>query len=130
MSYLAIKHLHVLLAVITIAGFLLRGLWMMTNSHRLHLRTTRIAPHVIDALLFLAGVVLLVMLSLNPWAEAWLIAKFAGLFVYVLLGTIALRRGRTREIRQVAFVGAIAVFAYVVGVALSKSPASWLAWIA
>ncbi len=130
MSYLAIKYLHVLAVVITIAGFILRGAWMMTDSHRLHLRTTRIAPHVVDALLFVAGVAMLMMLSLNPWNEAWLLAKFAGLIVYVLLGTVALRRGRSREIRQVAFIAAIAVFAYVVGVAMSRSPASWLAYTA
>jgi len=28
--------------------------------------------------------------------------------------------------RIIAFVGALAVFAYIVGVALAKSPASWL----
>ncbi len=130
MNYLVIKYLHVLAAIITITGFMLRGFWMMAGSDRLNMRVTRIAPHVIDALLLLAGIVMLVLLSVNPLAEAWLLAKFVGLFFYILLGTIALKRGRTLEIRQVAFVAALAVFAYVLGVALSRSPASWLAYAA
>ena len=129
-SYLAVKYLHTLAATVTIAGFLLRGYWMITASGRLHQRVTRIAPHVVDSLLFLAGVMLLLMLSLNPLTQAWLLAKFAGLAAYVALGTVALRRGPTAEIRLLAFVASVAVFAYVVGVALAKSPASWLAYLA
>jgi uncharacterized membrane protein SirB2 len=60
----------------------------------------------------------------------WLLAKFAGLVVYVVLGAIALRRGATMPIRQVAFVGALSAFAYIVGAAVSKSPASWIAFLA
>jgi uncharacterized membrane protein SirB2 len=55
-----------------------------------------------------------------------LLAKFAGLFIYILLGTIALRRGSTMQTRSIAFVGAIAVFAYIAGVAMVKSSLSWL----
>ncbi|MDH3614989.1 MAG: SirB2 family protein [Gammaproteobacteria bacterium] len=46
-----------------------------------------------------------------------------------MLGTVAIRRGSTLRIRIIAFVGALSVFAYIVGVALSKSPASWLAYL-
>jgi len=58
---------------------------------------------------------------------AWLLAKFTGLFVYILLGMVALKRGRTRQIRLIAFISAIAVFIYIIGVAVAKSPFSWLA---
>jgi uncharacterized membrane protein SirB2 len=67
------------------------------------------------------------MLNLNPMQHAWLLAKFAGLFAYIGFGMVAMRFGRSREIRIVAFIGAVAVFAYIVGVALTKSPASWIA---
>ena len=121
-----IKSLHIITGVVTISGFILRGYWMMAQSDKLQLKFTRIAPHVIDTLFLLSGVALVWMLHLNIFSESWLLAKFAGLIVYIVLGTFALKRGATPQIRVIAFVGALAVFAYIVGVALAKSPASWL----
>lgn len=112
--------------VATISGFVLRGYWMMNQSSKLQLKVTRIAPHIIDTLFLLSGIALVSMLHLNAFSEPWLLAKFAGLIVYIVLGTFAIKRGPTLQIRIVAFVGALAVFAYIVGVALAKSPASWL----
>ena len=126
MAYLLLKYLHTVAAIATISGFTLRGYWMLTESDRLQHRMTRIAPHVIDSVLLLAGAAMLWMLHLNPFSQLWLLAKFAGLFVYILLGTIALRRGSTMQTRSIAFLGAIAVFAYIAGVAMVRSPLSWL----
>lgn len=129
MIYLIIKNLHALSAVVTIAGFVLRGYWMVTGSDKLQHRITRIAPHVVDTVFLLSGIAMLAMLSLNPFSQGWLVAKFAGLIAYILLGTLAIRRGSTLQIRIIAFVGALSVFSYIVGVALSKSPLSWLAYV-
>ena len=52
----------------------------------------------------------------------WLVAKIVGLLVYIVLGTIALKRGRTRRTRAAALIGAIATFGYIAMVALTKSP--------
>lgn len=129
MIYLIIKNLHALSALVTITGFVLRGYWMLTGSDKLQHAVTRTAPHIVDTVFLLSGIAMLVMLSLNPFSQGWLVAKFAGLIAYILLGTVAIRRGSTLQIRIVAFVGALSVFAYIVGVALSKSPASWLAYL-
>jgi uncharacterized membrane protein SirB2 len=67
------------------------------------------------------------MLDLNPFTQPWLIAKFTGLIAYILLGTIAIKRGGTLQIRMIALVGAVSVFAYIAGVAFTKSPFSWIA---
>ncbi len=129
MSYLFIKNIHTLLALLTISGFVVRGYWMMTNSGRLQQRMTRIAPHILDTVFLGSGITMLVLLSLNPLSQSWLLAKFAGLVAYILLGAVAIRRGSTRKVRLLSFVGALSAFTYVVGVALSKSPASWLAYL-
>lgn len=121
-----IKSLHMITGVVTISGFILRGYWMMAQSDKLQLKVTRIAPHIIDTLFLLSGVALVWMLHLNVLSEPWLLAKFAGLIVYIVLGTFAIKRGATLQSRSIAFVGALAIFAYIVGVALAKSPASWL----
>ena len=127
--YLILKSTHTLLAIVTISGFLLRGYWMTTGSALLSSKTTRIAPHVIDTLFLLSGIALVYMLSLPIMQSTWLLAKFAGLIVYIVLGAIALRRGPTLQVRLVAFVGALSAFAYVVGAAIAKSPISWLAYL-
>ena len=128
--YLLLKTVHLVCAAATICGFILRGYWMIMSSELLHRKATRIAPHIIDTLFLLSGIAMLYMLSLNPFTQNWLIAKFAGLIVYILLGMIAIRRGPTMRIRVIAFAAAVAVFAYIVGVALSHSAASWLAYLA
>ena len=125
--YLTLKSVHVVAAVITICGFMLRGIWMLKASSNLQHPVAKIAPHVLDTVLLLAGLSLLWVLRLNPLTHAWLLAKFAGLIAYVLLGTIAIRRGPTKRIRTIALVGAIAAFVYIVGVATARSPLSWLA---
>ena len=99
----------------------------MTENILLTRRIVRVAPHVIDTVFLLSGIAMLIAVSLNPFTQSWLNAKFAGLLVYIALGMLALRRGPTPTIRRFAFVGALFVFTYVVGVARSHSPMSWIA---
>ncbi len=126
MAYVIIKYIHVLAAIATISGFLLRGYWMLTESSHLQHRITRVVPHVVDTVFLMAGVAMVWMTQVNPLSQLWLLAKFAGLIAYVLLGTIAIKRGPTKQIRTIALVGAVAVFAYIAGVAITKSPLSWI----
>jgi uncharacterized membrane protein SirB2 len=127
MIYIKMKMLHTALALVSISGFALRGYWMLTSSALLQRRATRIIPHLNDALLLGVGIWLVASLAINPFTEPWLLAKFTGLVVYILLGMVALKRGRTQQIRLIALVSAIAVFVYIIGVAIAKSPFSWLA---
>ena len=130
MNYLLLRYLHTSMAVLTISGFMLRGYWMLTGSDKLQQRLTRVLPHIVDTIFLASGIAMLVVASLNPFSQSWLVAKFAGLLLYILLGTVALRRGSTPQIRSLAFVAALSMYAYVIGVALSKSPASWLRYFA
>jgi uncharacterized membrane protein SirB2 len=128
--YVLRKHAHLAVALVSISGFLLRGAWMMTGSALLDYKAVRIVPHVVDTLLLISGIALVVQLSLPVMQSPWLLAKLGGLVVYVMLSAVALRRGPTPAIRQIAFVGALTAFAYIVGAAVSKSPASWMAILA
>jgi len=127
--YLILKYFHAALATLAIIGFLLRGYWMITGSELRQNRVIRIAPHIIDTLFLATGVALIYVLSLSPMQHNWLLAKFAALIAYIGLGMVAMRFGRTPEIRTLAFVGAVAAFAYIAGVALTKSPASWITYL-
>ena len=120
--YPALRLLHVSCVVVTAAGFLLRGLWMLGGSPLLRHPLTRVLPHVNDTLLLAAGIGLAASLRQYPLVEGWLTAKLVALILYIVLGTIALKRGRTRRIRLLAFGGALLTLAYLVAVALTRSP--------
>lgn len=125
--YAFLKVSHISFAALTISGFLLRSYWMLTSSALQHHRVSRILPHIIDSAFLASGIAMLFMLSLNPFKVDWLVAKFIALLAYIALGTIALKRGRTRGVRALAAAAAIILFVYIVGVATRHSPASWLA---
>lgn len=122
MDYLTLKHFHMSCAAASGSLFLLRGAWMLRDSPRLHDRWVRIAPHIIDTLLLASAIALAVWSGQYPGVQGWLTAKVSALIVYIVLGTIALNRGRTKMVRFSAFVGALAVFGYIVAVALTKQP--------
>jgi uncharacterized membrane protein SirB2 len=120
MDYLAVKHLHITSVVLSGSLFLLRGIWMLRDSSMLTRRWTRILPHCIDTVLLGSALVLAMWSGQYPIAQPWLTAKLLGLVAYVALGTIALKRGRTRQVRFAAFIAALAVLAYIVSVAVTK----------
>ena len=128
-TYAVLKVLHGGSVVASLALFVLRGTWMLYFPARLAQRWVRIVPHIIDTVLLASAIGLAAMLGIDPATRGWLAAKVAGLLVYIALGTIALKRGRTRSIRLAAFIGALATFGYIVSVAIAKSPAGFFAWL-
>lgn len=121
--YTAILYTHISCAVLTIISFVLRGFWMMTENSLLTHRLVRIAPHVIDTVLLISAITLAVILRQHPFVHHWLTAKVLALLAYIALGMIALRYGPTKNIRVIAFVGAVVTFFYIVSVARYRHPA-------
>lgn len=124
-----LKTFHVSCATLSLALFLLRGAWMFAQSPSLAQRWVRIVPHVVDTVFLVSGIALALRLQQYPFVDRWLTAKVLGLIAYIVLGSVALKRGRTPGIRAAAFVAALATFAYIVGVARSRSPWSWGVWL-
>ena len=122
MPYIALKHLHVTFVALSGLLFLVRGIWMLRASPRLQQRWARIVPHIVDTLLLASAIGLAVVSHQYPGQMPWLTAKVAALVAYIVLGAVALKRGRTKGVRTAAFVGALACFAYIVAVALTKNP--------
>ena len=125
MDYLLVKHVHVACAALSIAGFVLRGALMMRDSALLQTKLARVAPHVVDTLLLASAILLSWQSAQYPFAQGWLTAKLVALIAYIALGTVALKRGRTKRARIVAFALAVLVFAYIVSVALTRNPAGF-----
>ena len=119
--YIILKHLHISCVILTFILFLLRGIWMLQESSALQQAWVKILPHLIDTTLFFSGMGLVIILHQYPGTQAWLTAKLIALLIYIILGEIALKHGKTQTIRATAFLLAIATFFYLVSVALTRS---------
>jgi len=126
MSYLAIKTLHVSCVVLSGLGFALRGGWMLLDSPRLQQRWVRTLPHLVDTLLLGSALMLAVLGRQYPFADAWLTAKLGGLLAYIVCGSIALKRGRSKAVRSVFFGLALLAYGYIVSVALTRQVLPWI----
>jgi uncharacterized membrane protein SirB2 len=83
----------------------------------------RIARHIVDAVLLVSALGFAWMSSQYPFTlGAGSPRKIVGLVVYVVLGSVALERGRTRGIRAVAFELALCAVVYLISVAMARSP--------
>lgn len=117
-AYLIARHVHQTAVGITLLLFLLRGAWMLRHSPLLQRRWVRIVPHLNDSVLLAAALYMTATIGLQPW----IVAKLAALVIYILLGIVALRRGRTLALRTAAFAAALVVLGYIVAVAITKAP--------
>jgi len=123
----AIKAIHLTCVALSFSGFFIRGIWMLQGSVKLKQRWVKITPHIVDTLLLASAVMLAVQWRLSPLEHAWLMAKIIGLLVYIGAGMVALRFGRSRNVRLTAWVFGLLTFLYIVSVALTKSVMGWLA---
>ncbi len=122
MIYLALKYLHVTCVILSGLGFLWRLRLMWLASPSLSHRLARVLPHIIDTLLLSSALLLAWLSGQYPFAADWLTAKFLALLAYIIFGSIALKRGRTRPIRGVFALLALLTYVYIVSVALQRSP--------
>ncbi len=129
MEYVAIKVVHVGCAILSIAGFVARGVLRLRESPLLGVRWVRVAPHVVDTVLLASALWLAWLSGQYPFVQGWLTAKVLALVAYIALGSVALRYGRSRRGRAVAFTLALGAAAYIVSVALSRDPLGPLAFL-
>ena len=122
MSHYLLKHIHVTCAAISIALFFLRGIWSFSSSPIMRQRWTKIVPHIVDTLLLASALALAFTIQQYPFVDAWLTAKFFGLVLYILLGSIALKHGKNKSIRIAAWLASLVMFTYIVLVAAQHNP--------
>lgn len=117
-----VRHLHVSLVLASGALFAARGVAVLAGARWPLRRGARVASVVIDTVLLAAGASLWTMLQMNPVRDAWLGAKLALLVVYVMLGSLALKRAPTPAARAGCLLAALAVYGTMLSVALSRHP--------
>ncbi|MCL4801423.1 MAG: SirB2 family protein [Burkholderiales bacterium] len=127
--YFALKNLHVATVALSYLLFFVRGVWMLADSPRLAQRWVKVVPHVNDTILLAAAIWLTTVIQQYPGTHGWLTAKVAGLIAYILIGTVAIKRGRTKRVRLAAWIAAQAVFFYIVAVALTRDVLPVRGWL-
>ncbi len=125
MDYVTVKAIHETAAGLSFTGFFARGLGSLAGAAWVRSRAAKTWPHVVDSVLLLSALALVWMLRLDPMSAPWLMAKIGGLVVYIALGLVALRPGLSVPVRMAAWLAALATFAYIVSVAITKSPAGF-----
>jgi uncharacterized membrane protein SirB2 len=126
MIYLLLKQVHVGFALLSISGFVLRWTWVMMRSRWSQHRLTKTAPHIIDTLFLTSGLMLAYTIGQYPFFTGWLTAKVVGLLVYILLGMAAMSGRISRKGKVIAFVAAVSSYAWILSVAMLKSPWGFL----
>ena len=115
--YPTIKLLHI--AAVALSGGLvfIRGLGRAADAPWAMAAPLRYLSYAIDTVLLGAAIALSVIVQQYPFVHGWLTAKVVLLVVYIVLGTFALKRGRTRAIRVVCWLAALGVFALILSIA-------------
>ncbi len=121
--YADIKMVHVLAVLTSGTLFFLRGLALNVFGAKWPMiAPVRYLTYTVDTILLTAALVLTVIIGQYPFADAWLTVKVVLLVVYIGLGTFALKRGRTANMRILFWVAALAVFAFIASVAVTHNP--------
>lgn len=124
--YPHLKHLHMLAVALSGLLFLARGIAVQLNARWAMAAPVRFTSYGIDTVLLLSAIALAALLGQYPFVHAWLTVKVLLLVVYIVLGVFALKRGRTRAIRLVCLLAALAVYAFIISVARTHHPLGFL----
>jgi uncharacterized membrane protein SirB2 len=120
MSYLALKHIHISLAIISVSFFVLRYIWRHQSSVRLQQRWVKIAPHAIDSALLLSAIGLMVWSEQYPLQQTWISAKIVALIGYIMFGILALKCTTTSKRTHLYFCAALGCVFLMVWLARTK----------
>lgn len=101
---------------------------MLRTPHLLQKKWVKITPHIIDTALLVSAISLAILLGATPFNSPWLLAKIIALLLYIVFGSIALKRGKTKTVRVTAWLIAQGIFLYIVLTALTHNPQSWQAF--
>lgn len=129
--YPQLKAAHIGLVMASGLLFALRGALVLAGQGWAMARPWRMLSYGIDTALLTAGVTLWAGLSLNPVSSHWLGAKLLLLLLYIVLGSLALKRARSGGGRLASYLGALGVYLFMVSVALAHQPLGVLqGWMA
>ena len=124
--YPQIKYVHLLMVILSGALFALRGIGVLAGARWPQALPLRWTSYAIDTTLLTAAMMLLTILPWAMFGNGWLGTKLVLLVMYVVLGSLALKRARNRRARAWFFAAAILVYLAIIGIAVAHHPLGWL----
>jgi uncharacterized membrane protein SirB2 len=112
---------HVIIALLSLAIFFIRGFWMLTSNPAVTGKAALASASLSMLILLGTG---LGMVFLNGLVfDGWVITKAIGLVAYVILGVIALKPGLGKPAAMVLWLAGLGAFVYTFMVAKHMLPA-------
>ena len=125
--YTQIKWVHITAVLCSGSLFLLRGLLVQAGKPRFAMAApVRYLSYSVDTILLVAALMLVTILPGALFANGWLTTKLLLLVAYVVLGTFALKRGRSPRVRSTCYLAALTTFVVMYGIARMHDPLGWV----
>jgi uncharacterized membrane protein SirB2 len=122
-----IREVHIGCVALSGSLFFFRGSLRLLGHSIANQPFLRISSVLIDTVLLSAAVLLTLIVRQFPLTDGWLTMKLVLLVVYVVLGSLALKRAQQRRTQAIAFAAALLTYLAIIGVAVTHSPLSWWA---
>ena len=102
MDYLAVKHSHMAIAMLSVILFYVRAFSRMGSGKLAKNKVVMIGSHSIDTLLLVSALTLIFMAKINPFEQYWLLEKIVLVVIYIGIGAKSARQ--TKMAAKVAYV--------------------------
>ena len=109
--YMAVKHTHIMLALISITLFYFRFYQKQLRGKELN-KALKIVPHVIDTLLLVSAAVLCVLIAQYPFVNSWVTIKVLFVIGYIVFAIVAMKaEQKTKAIQMLSLSSICLMFA-------------------
>ncbi|MDN3485915.1 SirB2 family protein [Pseudoalteromonas sp. APC 3224] len=95
MDYLALKHTHMAIALVSIILFYVRSFSRMGSGSLAKNKVVFIGSHSIDTLVIISAITLMAMAKINPLEQLWLLEKIVLVVIYIAVGIISAKQTTT-----------------------------------
>ncbi|MFT5674247.1 MAG: putative membrane protein SirB2 [Paraglaciecola sp.] len=119
--YFLVKIFHIICVIVSLSGFVMRGILKLTDSKIVHNKLVKVLPHVVDTLLLISAITLVVISGMYPWLVSWVGVKLVALVAYIIVGSIFMHSEVKGWAQYSWFALSLFIAGYIVLVALTKS---------
>lgn len=120
MDYLAVKHTHMAIAVLSIVLFYVRSFSRFGSGIIAKNKLVFIGSHVTDTFLLISAITLMLIAKINPFEQMWLLEKIILVVAYIALGVIASKQQNT-NLKIVFLVVTTVIIAMIGKLAVTKT---------
>ena len=102
MDYLAVKHAHMAIAMLSVILFYVRSFSRMGSGQLAKNKLVFIGSHSIDTLLLISAFTLMLIGKINPFEQYWLLEKIVLVVLYIAIGVISTKQ--TNMLSKIIYV--------------------------